>query len=299
VSLWSFLERILTSGEDTELTVIPNTRLVGRLHQQLNTFALRGLGSRVAPRLGKGREFDRLRDYVHDDDFHDVDWPASAKHNKLIVREYRLDRSQEIVLCLDRGHRMAARGDELSRFDHAVNAALLLAYVCNRMEDRVGVLSFADTVEKGLKPARGTSHLRQMTSYLTPLQPEYRHTDYLAVAANLRRMLRQRTLIVLFTVLPEPEEGRELIRAVQLLSPQHLALVVVLSDPGLERAAVNLPSNKRELSRSLVARELWHGRVALVKELRQRGALVVEATPQGVPLAAVNAYIDVKRRQVL
>lgn len=298
-SRWGLIERIARAGEASELSVIPNTRAVARLDQQLNSFVLRGLGSRVAPRLGKGREFDRLRDYVMDDDYRDIAWRASARHNKLIVREYRLDRSQEIILCVDRGHRMAARVGHLSRLDHAINATLLLAYLCNRMEDKTGVLSFADQVERVLSPGRGTNHLRRITDYLTQVQPRYRYTDYLAVATNVRRLVHHRSLIVFFTVLPEPQEHHALIEAVRLLTPQHLPLVLVLTDPQLKSIAHSLPADKRELSRTLVANELWYGRSMLMKELRQRGALVVETAPEETSTAAINAYIDIKRRQLL
>ena len=48
---------------------------------------------------------------------------------KLISREYRDERDQQIVLLIDCGRRMAAQDDALSHFDHVLNAALLLAWV--------------------------------------------------------------------------------------------------------------------------------------------------------------------------
>jgi uncharacterized protein (DUF58 family) len=299
LSRWHLVERIVDAGRPTELSVIPNTRAVGRLHRQLNDFILRGMGSRVAPRLGKGRDFDRLRDYVSGDDHRDVAWRASARHGKLIVREFRIERAQEIVLCLDRGHRMAARVERISRLDHAVNAILLLTYLCNRMEDRVAVTSFAESVDRGISLGRGAGHLRQVTSFLTGLQPDYRFTDYMALATNVRRGLRHRALIMMFTVLPEPQERAALLKAVRMLAPQHLPVVIVLSDPDLEAAAALRPSDANELARTLVAADLRSGRLTLIRELRHSGALVVETPPHDVPTAAVNAYIDVKRRQLL
>ena len=298
-TIWRFMERTMAAGRPTRISVVPNTKAVTRLQKQLNAFVLRGLGSRVAPRLGKGREFDRLRDYVTDDDYRDIAWRATARHGRLIVREFRLDRSQEIMLCLDRGHRMAARVGSLSRLDHAVNATLLLSYICDRMEDKVGLLSFADRVEKGLAPSRGSAHQRNVAAALTAVQYEYRYTDYVALAINLRRMLTHRSLIIMLTVLPEPEEQASLVKAVRLLAPQHLPLILVLTDPELKVTAQSVPATKRELCRTLVARELWEGRSALMGQLRHRGALVVETKPEDTSIAAVNAYIDVKRRQLL
>jgi uncharacterized protein (DUF58 family) len=296
---FGLVERVTSSGDPSSVHVLPNLRAVRRLHKRLNDYALRSLGARAAPRLGKGREFDRLRDYVSDDDQRDIAWRASARHGRLIVREFRLDRSQEILLCIDRGHRMAARVEQITRLDHAVNAAVLFSYVCNRMEDKFGIVSFDTAPDRGVGFNRGAKQLRAITAYTTGLEAAYRHTDYLALAAGLRQRLHHRTLLVILTVLPEREERHELLRAVELLAPHHLPLLIVLSDRNLAAAAHMLPSGRDELARSLVARDLWLGRVELMRELRMRGALVVDSTPEDAGVDSINSYIDVKRRQLL
>jgi len=299
LTMFGLAERIVPIGGETVVHVLPNLRAVRRLHKRLNDFALRSLGARAAPRIGKGRDFDRLRDYVVDDDFRDIAWHASARHGRLIVREFRLDRSQEILLCVDRGHRMAARVEQITRLDHAVNAAVLISYVCNRMEDKFGLVSFASATENGVAFGRGAAQLRALTAYTSGVDAAYEHSDYLALAAALRKRLRHRTLILILTVLPEREDRFDLLRAVSMLAPQHLPLIVTLTDRNLRAAAQLLPSNRAELSRALVARDLWLGRVELMRELRSRGALVVEATPEDAGIESINAYIDVKRRQLL
>lgn len=296
---WGLAERVMALGAGARLTVLPNLRAVGRLHDQLNRFVLRGLGSRTSPRLGKGREFDRLREYHINDDYRDIAWKASARRNKLIVREYRLDRSQDVLLCLDRGHRMASRDATIAKVDHAVNAAVLIAYICQRMEDRVGILSFGASVEKGLGQGRGASHLRQVTAFATALKGEFIHTDYLALAVHVRRRLRHRSLILILTDLPEGDARFALVRAVKMLIPQHLPLVLVLSDPAIEAAGRTRPANREELMHTLVAREMWAERQQLLKDLRASGALVVDTRPQEAGLAGINAYVEVKRRQML
>jgi len=299
LSAWGFVERRVELPAAGEVQVLPNLKAVARLHRKLNRFALRGLGSRASAKLGKGREFDRLRDYVEGDDLRDVAWKASARHGKLIVQELRLDRSQDILVCLDRGHRMAARVARVTRLDHAIDAALLLAYIANRMEDRIGLLAFAAEAEQGVAQGRGRSQLRRLTAYATGLAPEVVHTDYTALAAHLRRRLRHRTLVLLLTALPEREEQGELLKAVEVLTPQHLPLVALFTDPELEAVARMRPATKEELCRTLVARDLWHGRQQMVRRLRRRGALVVETPPGDAGLDAVNAYLEVKRAQRL
>ena len=100
-------------------------------------------------------------------------------------------------------------------------------------------------------------------------------------------------------MLPEREERHDLLRAVDMLAPQHLPLFLVITDRDLRAAAETLPSDRHELSRAIVARDLWLSRVELMRELRARGALVVETTAEEAGVDGVNAYIDVKRRQML
>ncbi len=292
------VERIVSVDWRSELAVVPDLRAVRRLHHKLNAFALRSFGSRVSARLGKGREFDRLREYVPGDEFRDIAWKATARHGKLITREYRLDRAQDVLVCVDRGHRMQARVTRITKLDHAVNAAVLLAYITNRMEDKVGILSFATDVDPGLPLGRGSAHLRLFTEQAAALEGTRLHTDYLSLAAGLKRRLHHRTLVVILTALPELEHD-PLLRAVRMLASQHLPLLVVLTDPDLEAAGRFLPADKAELSRTLAARDLMAGREQTVRELRRLGALVVETPPGDAGVASMNAYIDVKRRQLL
>ena len=298
-SFWGWSERLVSIPHDGRLTVLPNLRAVRRLHAKLNQFILRGLGQRTAPRLGKGREFDRLREYTLDDDYRDIAWKASARHAKLIVREFRLDRSQDVLLCVDRGHRMAALTTRIRRVDHAVNAAVLVSYICNRMEDRTGLLSFGSKVDSGIPQGRGAKHLSRMTAFASSVEAEFIHTDFLALAAHVRRRLRQRSLILILTTLPEWDEQQTLVRAAGLLAPTHLPLVVVLSDPALKAAAHSLPADKVELCRTLVARDVWTQKRLMMEELRRRGAWVVDVGPEEAGIESVNAYLEIKRRQLL
>lgn len=300
---WGLIERIAAVGTSVVVAVLPDLTAVRRLRHQLDALFLRGMGTRLAPRIGQGREFDRLREYVQGDDFRHIAWKSAAKRGQLIVREFRIERSQDVLVCIDQGHRMAARvaGPEgwLTRTDHAVNAAVLTAWLCNRCEDRVGLLSFAAEVDRGVPQGRGAAHLAALTSFATAIDERWLHTDYRALAAHLRRRLRHRTLVLIATVLPEPGDHGDLLTAIRMLVPRHLPLVMVLTDPVLDATAESLPADERELCRTLVAGDVVDGRRQLVREMRQLGALVVETAPDDLGVKAVNAYLDVKRRQLL
>jgi uncharacterized protein (DUF58 family) len=303
VTRFGLIERIVTVGAPCRLDVLPDLTAVRNLRRQFDALFLRGMGSRLAPRSGQGREFDRLREYVHGDDWRHIEWKATARRGALIMRDFRVERSQDVLLCIDRGHRMAARVSGvqgvLSRLDHAVNAAVIAAWLCNRCEDRVGLLSFSAEVELGITQGRGAAHLAALTGFATGISAGWLHTDYRALAAHLTRRLKQRSLILIATVLPEHGDQGDLLQAVRMIRGRHLPVILVMTDPDLDASARALPATRRELCRTLVAADIVDGRRQLIRDLRQLGALVVETRPEDISVEAVNAYIDVKRRQLL
>ncbi len=303
VSRFGLVERIAPLGASCRLSVLPDLTAVRNIRRQFDALFLRGMGSRLAPRSGQGREFDRLREYVQGDDWRHIEWKATARRGPLIMRDFRVERSQDVVLCIDRGHRMAARVSGprgvLSRLDHAVNAAVLASWLCNRCEDRVGMLSFSAEVEMGIGQGRGAAHLAALTGFATGIAPAWLHTDYRVMAAHVTRRLKHRSLILIATVLPEQGDHGELLQAMHMIRGRHLPLVLVMSDPVLNASARALPADRRELCRTLVAADVVDGRRQLIKELRRLGALVVETAPDEIGATAINAYLDVKRRQLL
>ena len=78
------------------------------------------------------------------------------------------ERSQSLLFCVDAGRSMAARVDGLTKLDHAVNAALFLAFVAVRNGDRVGLAVFADGVKTYLAPAAGRGSTGRSWTRSTP-----------------------------------------------------------------------------------------------------------------------------------
>ncbi len=224
--------------------MLPNLRAVRRLHEQLERLLPagprqpRGAAARQGARLrppARVRARRRLRD---------VAWNASARHGKLIVREYRLDRSPgRADLPRPRPPHGRARGaHHPARPRRQRRRAARLHLQPHGGQGRHPLLRRRGRT--GLAHGRGTAHLREITAFAAGVEAEYRHTDYLALAADLRRRLRSRALVLILTVLPELEGEGELLRAVETARAAAPAAVVVLTDPDLAAAASFLPDDK-------------------------------------------------------
>lgn len=303
VTRWGLAERIAPAGPGMRIEIGPDLEAVRRLRRRYDALFLRGFGQRISPRRGQGREPDHMRSYVPGDDWRHLAWKASARRGQLTVRTFRLERSQDVVLCLDAGHRMAApvagAAGTASRIDHAVDATVLAAWMCDRCEDRVGLVPFAAAPATGIGQGRGPAHLARLTRSAGAVAAQHLHTDYLALATHLRHRLRSRSLVLIFTVLPERGDHGDLLTAARLLLPRHLPLFLAIRDPALEAEADAEPEDHRGLCRTLAAADVVDERRQVIAELRHLGCLVAEAAPGDAGTAAVDAYLEAKRKQLL
>ncbi|MCY1079683.1 DUF58 domain-containing protein [Archangium lansingense] len=254
---------------------------------------------RTLRRSAEGREFESLREYRTGDDYRTVDWKASARRARTMVRVYQPERNQPVLLLLDCGRHMAGRVDGRRKLDHAVDAALRLARVSLDAGDMVGVLAFASDVRAYLPPRKGHEHLRLLTESLYRAEAALEESDYGRAYDFAFARSSRRSLVVLFTDLVDPDASGTLLARTLALRPRHLPVVASLLDPDLQAAATAVPVSEQDAyARQAAARlEEDYQRTALT--LRDSGALVVRAPAKGFGAAAVNTYLHVKSRGLL
>ncbi|MER3558725.1 MAG: DUF58 domain-containing protein, partial [Armatimonadota bacterium] len=191
-----------------------------------------------------------------DDEFRRIDWNATARRGKPIVRDYQAERSQNILLLLDAGRNMLAEVESMRKFDTVLNTALMLAYVATQMDDKVGAMVFADEIDQFVPPQRGRAQVAHLTQRLHAAQPRLVEPDYLYAVTYLARRWRKRSLMVFFTDLIDPESSRLLLHAIGALRKQHLCVVVTVADPRLRAWSHELPESPETLYRRAVATQV-------------------------------------------
>jgi uncharacterized protein (DUF58 family) len=300
-------------GTEVRVRVYPNLRQVRRFELLARRGAELEAGQRARRVPGASTEFERLREYVPDDEYRWINWKASARRGRLIVNQYETERSQNLVLMIDAGRLMAARVDApegdgaealtegelptgLAKLDHALNAALLLGYVGTLRGDRVALLHYTDEVRTFLPPGRGRRTFLKMVDALynlraEPVEPDHgRAFGYLA-ARNLRR-----SLIVLFTDLADREASTQLVANLQRAARHHLAICVTLGDPAVVRPATSRPDGPAQLYEKMVAQRLLDDRAAVLATLRHGGVLCLDTRADALSPTLIETYLELKRR---
>jgi uncharacterized protein (DUF58 family) len=290
-------ERAIPAAQSA--SVFPDLRGASRLLLSGAALDLVNLGLRQLRRDGRGSEFARLRDYAQGDSVRDVDWKATGRRGKPVTRVMESERSQSILICVDAGRSMAAQVDGLTKLDHAVNAALFLAFVAVRNGDRVGLAIFADGVKRYLPPAAGRGQYRKILDALYSTTPSLTYVDYLALFKELNVRLTRRSLLCVFTDFLDEEQASTMVAPLHRLARRHVPLCLSVKDTALSRLLATPPPGPEEAFQHAVASELLVDREALKSKVSAGGVQMLDVQPDDLSLAAVNRYLDIKARGVL
>ncbi len=290
-------ERVFPAAQS--IAVYPDLRGASRLLLSGAALDLVNLGLRQLRRDGRGSEFARLRDYAQGDSVRDVDWKATARRGRPVTRVLESERSQSILICVDAGRSMAAQVDGLTKLDHAVNAALFLAFVAVRNGDRVGLAVFADGVKAYLPPAAGRAQYRKMVDTLYGTTPSLTYVDYLALFKELNVRLTRRSLLCVFTDFLDEEQAATMVAPLHRLARRHVPLCLSVKDTALQKLLRTPPPGPEEAFQHAVASELLTDREVLKARVSQGGVQMLDVQPDELSLAAVNRYLDIKARGVL
>ncbi len=280
-------------------SVFPDLRGASRLLLSGAALDLVNLGLRQLRRDGRGSEFARLRDYAQGDSVREVDWKATARRGKPVTRVMESERSQSLLICVDAGRSMAAQVDGLTKLDHAVNAALFLAFVAVRNGDRVGLVVFADGVKTYLPPAAGRGQYRKIVDALYSASPSLTYVDYLALFKELNVRLTRRSLLCVFTDFLDEEQASTMIDPLHRLARRHVPLCLSVKDTALLGLLRQPPPGPEEAFQHAVASELLADREMLKARVSMGGVQMIDVQPDELSLAAVNRYLDIKARGVL
>lgn len=248
-------------------------------------------------RLGEGRLFESLRDWVPGDDLRHIDWKATGRRGKVITRQYEAERRQHVLLVLDLGRLLTAEvGGGVSRLEYVVRAALELAYTAVQHDDNVGVMAFADGVQHFVAPQRGRLALKRVLDVLARVEPRLVEPDYPGAFRYLAAHNRKRALTVLFTDVIDRFASDALVANVASLRPRHLPLAVTLQNPELNEVAALRPTAAHDAFRKAAAEELLRAREEALGRMRHAGVVVLDVPPERAAEAVVAKYLDLKRR---
>jgi uncharacterized protein (DUF58 family) len=252
-------------------------------------------GVRARRARGAGQELYQLRGYAAGDPLTRIDWKATARSGALVSRDYSEDQHLDILIAIDAGRLSRVRAGALDRLGLYSNAAARLAEIVTHNDDRVGLVVYAARVLASCPPARGLAAVMRLRSALTQLPAQGAESDPIAAAISVRKLLRQRALIILLTDLDDASIAASLARAVRLLAPPHLVLVAGVHSGEIEALARG-PARQWDDPWIALAAAEHEARAARQRLLLQRlGAPVAAASPERLEATLLERYEALRR----
>jgi uncharacterized protein (DUF58 family) len=285
---------------DPQQSVRVITDTIGLREEAVRIFSRNAMFGQKADILrGEGTEFQALREFQTGMDRRSIDWKQSARHLALLAKEYRVERNHHIIMALDCGRAMCEPVGNLPRIDRAISAALLLAFGCLRNGDRAGLFAFDARPRVNTGAVTGADAFRILSQKAGSIDYSSEETNYTFGLTTLGASLKRRSLIVVFTEFTDATAAELLLEGAASLLKRHLVLFVLLRDDELEALAGSEPQEPADVTRAIVADSLLKQREAVVHRLQRMGAHIVEAPADSMGAAALNGYLDLKRRDLL
>jgi len=113
------------------------------------------LGSYRSRFKGSGLEFEGYKDYLSGDDASRIDWKASFRTNKLIVKEYAEERNLDIFFLIDVSNSMIYTTGKKLKAEYVGELVISLSYLMIKNQDHVGLAMFTDKIVKQKAPKGG------------------------------------------------------------------------------------------------------------------------------------------------
>ena len=198
------------------------------------------------------------------------------------------------MILLDTGRLMSPRIGPYRKLDYAINAAVHLAQVALHKGDLVGYAIFNDELRAFAEPKKGQLQIGRLVRQLTPLQPTRYESDYAAVFHHVLRRCSRRTLIVCFTDLTDTHSAASLLQGALPLVPQHLPVIVTVSNSEIRAVTRRMPENEFEAYQHVAAMEIWNDYQRTLRGLRSRGLVSISVPANELSTATINEYLRIK-----
>jgi uncharacterized protein (DUF58 family) len=278
--------------DQAELHVYPDLPEASRIVDAVRRGRFRESGHRMRGALGLGTDFESIREYQPDDDIRQVNWAATERLGRPMSNQYRIEQDRDVVCALDSGRLMASPLAGGTRLDVAVDAVAAVAAVADELGDRCGLVAFDAEIRRHVRPSRRAA--RDVVAALFDLEPTRVESDY-ALAFH-RVGGSKRSFVLVLTDLLEPAAAQPLVDALPILSRRHHVVVASASDPQLEALLDADPDTALEVYRAVAAADVLDARGQAIATLRGGGVQVVEAAPERLGAACVQAYLRAKAR---
>jgi uncharacterized protein (DUF58 family) len=281
------------------IAVYPSILLMKQLELKTFTRISHHYGIKKLRRIGHSYEFEQIKNYVRGDDYRSINWKATSRRSELMVNQYEEEKSQQIFCIIDKSRSMRMPFGGLTLLDHSINTALVLSNTALKKDDKVGLLTFSNTINRFVKPDKGS---RQLKNILEALYKEKEHileSNYELLYQAIRTSVKGRSLLFLFTNFESYQALERVLPYLRRINTSHLLVVIFFENTELSNFALTDAKDTEEIYQQTMAKKNMQEKILIVNELKKYGIQSILSKPEALPLNSINKYLELKARGLI
>jgi uncharacterized protein (DUF58 family) len=291
------IRRRYNFSQDEKLPVYPSFLQMRKYELMAISNRLSEVGIKKIRRLGHSLEFEQVKSYVPGDDYRTINWKATARHGSLMTNMYTDEKSQHVYCVIDKSRAMKMPFEGLSLLDYAINASLVLSNVALLKEDKAGLITIGDKLGSVVPADRRHIQMNKILEVLYNEKTRYLETNMELLYTTIRRVLKQRSLVVFFTNFESLSALERQLPYLKRIAQFHLLLVVFFENTELQKVAEEPAGNVEDIYIKTTAEKFIYDKKLIVKELTKYGIQSILSTPQNLTINTINRYLELKAKQ--
>lgn len=288
--------RFEQGGGDTNVPVYPSVLQMKQFELKAFQQIAHQSGIKKIRRLGHSYEFEQIKNYVAGDDFRSLNWKASSRRGQVMVNQYEDERSQQVYCIIDKSRVMRMPFGGLTLMDHAINTSLVISNIILQKKDKAGLFSFSDKLGSTLQADNNPNQLSRILYELYREKEGKGEASYELLYYAVRKMIKGRSLLVLFTNFESMFALERVLPTLRLLNNLHLLIVVFFKNTEIEDFTKKEAATTEEIYHQTIAHKFMNEKVQMMQKLRQYGIQTILTRPEDLSINTINKYLELKSR---
>lgn len=256
-------------------------------------------GMKKIRRIGHTMEFEQIKDYVPGDDARTINWKATAKRASLMVNQFQDEKSQPVYALIDASRVMKMPFKGLTLLDYAINSTLAFSNIALKKKDKVGMLTFAESIKNHLPASSKKTHLQTILEVLYNINTKFLDSDYGALYNQVKRKITQRSLLLLYTNFEHISALERQLPYLKALSRKHVLVVIFFQNTELDQLISSKAESLPEVYHKTIAQKADYDKKLMVARLEQFGIQTILTKPEDLTVSTINKYLEIKARGIL
>lgn len=298
-SNFGLISRKFVFNKNANIPVYPSFIQMRKYELLAISNRLTEVGVKKIRRIANNNEFEQIKEYVIGDDFRTVNWKATARRNQLMVNQYQDEKSQQVYSIIDMGRNMKMPFEGMTLLDYAINASVVISSIAMIKHDKAGLMTYSNQIHSLLPANRSSKQMMKIMELLYKQRTDYKEPDFERVFAIMKRKIKNRSLILLYTNFEGISSMRRQLKYLTRLAKNHLVVVIFFENTEINKAIEQKTVTLENVYIKTIAEKFRYEKHMIVKELSRYGIHSVLTEPQNLSISTINKYLELKARGLI